>query len=170
MTGHYSRSGGSTVWPAVQTITSHVNQQVNRDSTRVGDAERDEAARALGEHFAAGRLDREEYDERLERAFAARVAGDLTALFRDLPHPRAVYSRPSSPRPVRVASGHVHGRGHGHAGFGFPFLPVLLILIGAAIAFNAEWIVWLGLGVLLLVKKLQWERRRARSSRRPAWG
>lgn len=52
---------------------------------RIGDADRDAAAAALGEHFASGRLDREEFDERLERAWAARTADDLDPLFIDLP-------------------------------------------------------------------------------------
>ena len=52
---------------------------------RIGDAERDEALDKLGDHFAAGRLTREELDERTETAMAARFDTDLDALFRDLP-------------------------------------------------------------------------------------
>ncbi|MGH3319752.1 MAG: DUF1707 SHOCT-like domain-containing protein [Streptosporangiaceae bacterium] len=53
--------------------------------TRVGDAERDQAAGTLGEHFAAGRLDQAEFDERLAAAYAARTGADLDRLFTDLP-------------------------------------------------------------------------------------
>lgn len=152
---HQQRSSQSwgQAWPQTlaQQVTQQVSQQVNKGNLRVGDTERDEAARALGDHFAAGRLDREEYDERLEAAFAARTAGELAALFRDLPQPRAAYSRPQ--RAVDHHAGH---------GFRMPFLPVLLILIGAAILFDAGWIVWVGLGVLFLGKKFQWQRQRAR--------
>jgi len=134
-----------------------IQQQMAKGTMRVGDAERDEAARALGEHFANGRLDREEYDERLELAFAARTGNDLAALFRDLPQARI--TSPLRPRSSR--SGHR-----------IPFLPVLLILIGLAIVFNAGWIVWVGLGALLLAKKFQWARRHRQSSGswRPASG
>jgi len=52
---------------------------------RIGDAERDAAAAALGEHFASGRLTREEFDERLEQAWAARTVDDVDPLFVDLP-------------------------------------------------------------------------------------
>jgi hypothetical protein len=52
---------------------------------RVGDAEREAAASELREHFASGRLDQDELNERLDRAFAARTRGDLNALFTDLP-------------------------------------------------------------------------------------
>jgi len=127
-----------------------IQQQMTKGTMRVGDAERDEAARALGDHFASGRLDREEYDERLEQAFAARTGNDLVALFRDLPQPRGAVS------PARM---------HHRRGFRFPFLPVLLILIGLAIVFNSSWIVWVGLGALLLAKKFQWERRHRTRSR-----
>ena len=128
-----------------------LQQQISRGSVRVGDAEREAAAQALGEHYASGRLDRAEYDERLELAFAARTGNDLSGLFRDLPQ-----ARPASPyrRPA--------GRGR------IPFFPVLLMLIGLAIVFHAAWIVWVGLGGMLLVKKFEWDRRhRARS--RTAW-
>ncbi len=56
-----------------------------RPAVRIGDAERQQAAERLGEHLRAGRLDAAEYDERLERAFAARTAPELAPLFSDLP-------------------------------------------------------------------------------------
>lgn len=64
---------------------------------RVGDAERATACDALAEHFAAGRLDPAELDDRLARAMAARSADDLRALFRDL-EPR----RRPAPAPTPV--------------------------------------------------------------------
>jgi hypothetical protein len=54
-------------------------------SVRIGTAEREAAANALSEHFAAGRLDRDELDERLDRAYAAKTGADLELLFQDLP-------------------------------------------------------------------------------------
>jgi hypothetical protein len=52
---------------------------------RIGTAEREAAARALGEHYAQGRLDQEEFEERTTAAYAARTSGDLAPLFEDLP-------------------------------------------------------------------------------------
>jgi len=52
---------------------------------RVSDAEREAATAELQEHFASGRLNQEELDERLAAAFAAKTRGDLNALFTDLP-------------------------------------------------------------------------------------
>ena len=64
---------------------------------RVGDAEREAAVAALGDHYVAGRLTAEEHDQRTTQAFAARVEADLWPLFRDLPQiapPRAERGRP----------------------------------------------------------------------------
>ncbi|MBM7460076.1 DUF1707 domain-containing protein [Rhodococcus coprophilus] len=56
-----------------------------RPEVRIGTAEREEAVHLLGEHFAAGRLTLDEFDERVTRATQARTRGDLVPLFRDLP-------------------------------------------------------------------------------------
>jgi hypothetical protein len=58
------------------------------DGLRIGDAEREAAARELGEHFAMGRITAEEHGERLERVWTARTAADLGPVFADLPRPR----------------------------------------------------------------------------------
>jgi hypothetical protein len=52
---------------------------------RISDADREAAAAELREHFASGRLDQEELNERLDRVFAAKTRGDLNGLFADLP-------------------------------------------------------------------------------------
>lgn len=54
---------------------------------RVSDAERDAALEELSEHFQAGRLTQEEFDERSGRALSARTGDDLRGLFTDLPVP-----------------------------------------------------------------------------------
>lgn len=52
---------------------------------RIGDGDRDAAAASLGDHYAAGRLTKEEYDERAELVWQAKVRADLAPLFADLP-------------------------------------------------------------------------------------
>ena len=52
---------------------------------RVSDADRDQAIAELSEHFQAGRLTQEEYEERSGRALQARTGDDLAAQFTDLP-------------------------------------------------------------------------------------
>ena len=56
---------------------------------RIGDDERHSAAAALGEHYAQGRLEPHEYEERITAAYTARTADDLDRLFVDLPRPIA---------------------------------------------------------------------------------
>jgi TM2 domain-containing membrane protein YozV len=74
---------------------------------RIGNAEREAAVRELGEHYATGRLDATEYEERTTAAYAARTADDLEPLFADLPReqstvaipPQATTALPATPVP-----------------------------------------------------------------------
>jgi GntR family transcriptional regulator len=52
---------------------------------RVSDAEREAVTDRLAEHFAAGRLDQAEFDDRVERAMSAKTRADLSGLFAGLP-------------------------------------------------------------------------------------
>ncbi|GAA2814721.1 DUF1707 SHOCT-like domain-containing protein [Kribbella solani] len=54
-------------------------------SIRIGDTEREDAVKRLGEHYQAGRLSADEHSERVEQALRARTAEDLNNLFVDLP-------------------------------------------------------------------------------------
>jgi TM2 domain-containing membrane protein YozV len=54
-------------------------------SIRIGTAEREQAVKALGDHFSQGRLNPEEFEERMTAAYAARTVQDLDQLFDDLP-------------------------------------------------------------------------------------
>jgi hypothetical protein len=65
------------------TSTSATDQQAG--SVRVSDAERDMVVSQLSEHFQAGRLTTEEFDERAGLALGARTRSDLTTLMTDLP-------------------------------------------------------------------------------------
>lgn len=127
-----------SAWPALDSW----QVQLTKGGVRIGDVERDEAARALGEHFASGRLERDEYDERLTAVFAARTWGDLAPLFRDLPNPGPVATSRPLPRPMAT-----------RPRFRLPFLPVLLILIGVAILSGTPWVFWIGLGAFLILRR-----------------
>ena len=52
---------------------------------RIGDTERQKAMDDLGKHFAAGRLDITEYDNRLTTVAEATMMSDLIPIFSDLP-------------------------------------------------------------------------------------
>ena len=85
---------------------------------RVGEAERAAACDALAEHFAAGRLDPAELDDRLARAVAARSHADLQVLFLDL-RPRRTAPEAGAEQPAGDGS---------RARTAVPFLASLLIL------------------------------------------
>ncbi len=76
-------------------------------STRIGHDERHAAIAALDEHLAAGRLDAEEYGERMAAASLARTRDELDPLFDDLPQPRPfppttpVWAPPVPPPPLQ---------------------------------------------------------------------
>ncbi|HET6855907.1 MAG TPA: DUF1707 domain-containing protein [Streptomyces sp.] len=54
---------------------------------RASDAERERFAEVLREAVAEGRLDMEEFEQRLDAVYKARTQGELTPLVRDLPAP-----------------------------------------------------------------------------------
>jgi hypothetical protein len=54
-------------------------------NTRVGDAERNQVADALSQHYSDGRLDASELKERLDQAIGAKTRADLAGLLTDLP-------------------------------------------------------------------------------------
>ena len=78
-----------------------------RDSNqRAGDADREATSERLRRHHAEGRLDADEFQERVERCYQAKTVGELDQLVTDLPpeptsegrfHLRRLRMVPSSP-------------------------------------------------------------------------
>ena len=114
---------------------------------RIGDADRERAQAMLADHYAAGRLDKDEYDQRLDQIWAARTRAELAPVFGDLP---------GAPRPP---SGTAYSTAAGRARFNPPPrsrswarripmpLLVLLVVLGVLLALaNLPWIL-VGLGV-----------------------
>src|SRR5271166_2095075 len=75
--GDGARGGGAGASPASAGMYSS-------DLLRVSDAEREAVTDRLAEHFAAGRLDQAEFDDRVGRAMSAKTRGDLRGLLADL--------------------------------------------------------------------------------------
>jgi Domain of unknown function (DUF1707) len=94
---------------------------------RIGDADRESAVHALGEHYVAGRLTKEEFDERCDRAWQARTPSQLAPLFADLPR-----------LPIAPSNGS-KGQQSGRRRFR-PF-PVLLLLVVLAALTPMPWYV-----------------------------
>lgn len=107
---------------------------------RITDADRDEALDRLADHYAAGRLDKDEFDERGDAVWTARTGADLVPIFADLP-PRAA-------RPPR-------DRVRSHAGRGrrrpsLPFAPVLVLVITLTVLTSVPFVLLALLGFLLV--------------------
>jgi hypothetical protein len=85
------------------TYRDAVGDPVDRDALRIGTQEREEAVRVLGEHFSAGRLAMDEYEQRVGAAVEAQTRADLRALFQDLPAPYPPFMAPPPPAPLLLA-------------------------------------------------------------------
>ena len=133
---------------------------------RIGDAEREAAVSALGEHYAAGRLTKEEYDERAEQAFAARTSSQLFPLFVDLPRPQG---RPAGGSPLGGPSGwsatSPPGRDQrppAHRGWwvGARLIPVLAVVVALAVLAHLPWFLLLLIGWVVFAKTTgRWSHR-----------
>ena len=105
---------------------------------RVSDAERQAVTDRLSEHFAAGRLDQAEFDERVSQAMNAKTRGDLSGLFADLPETGA----PAVP-------GHLRRRRH-------PVLLAALVVIAIMATAHILWwtavpVLWIGFLVVVVL-------------------
>jgi hypothetical protein len=127
---------------------------VNRE-IRASDQDREHVVEILRTHYSEGRLNLEEFDERVARAYESKTWGDLLDLTRDLPGEVSLgppsadpVARGQANRPARwplglwplvpllfgllIASSFAWGgmayHGHHHVGPFFPW-PLLLILV-----------------------------------------
>ncbi|HET9894759.1 MAG TPA: DUF1707 domain-containing protein [Streptosporangiaceae bacterium] len=75
------------------------------DRIRTSDADRERVTARLREHFAEGRLTREELDERITAALSARTFGQLRRVLADLPEPAGTVAAPRPPRQGWPAGG-----------------------------------------------------------------
>ncbi|MEO5873357.1 MAG: DUF1707 domain-containing protein [Streptosporangiaceae bacterium] len=120
---------------------------------RIGDSERTQVTEALQQHYAEGRLDSDELEERLEATLAAKTRADLREITKDLPGPRAWEAVPHPPRrPHGVHHGHqVHHRGG-------RFLKTPLILLAVlgivAVATGTPVVFFVALRVVLTIALL----------------
>jgi hypothetical protein len=69
------------------------------DRMRASDADREAVTARLRDHYAEGRLTRDELDERIATALNAKTLGDLRPVLADLPEPR-----PLAPQRVPLAT------------------------------------------------------------------
>ena len=132
---------------------------------KASDADRDAVLSDLSEHFQAGRLTAEEFEDRTGRALAARTWGELRDLLQDLP------ASPAGPHgPVAATTGAPPQRPAGRT----VLVPVAVLAgIAIAVAMSAgtahpRWgILWLVLPVVLIARRMTCCSTPRRSGPRP---
>jgi hypothetical protein len=111
---------------------------------RASDADRERIAALLRDNYAAGRLTSDEFNERLDKAYAAKTLGDLNALTTDLPAPDLPASDLSSypggagqpPQPVQPGGPVMGGSGR--------FSPAWRAAVGSYVSISLVcFVVWL---------------------------
>jgi len=155
---------------------------------RASDADRDRAAAALREHLAAGRLTIEEFDERLDLAYAAKTLGELDELMADLPAsdlgplPGSSLDRPAAgstltgrppDRPIQARPGRYPPARRTPWAAWLAISLVLLMIWVASGATGGLWFLWvvIPLGALILARSITGgPARRERRSARPRHG
>ncbi|MFF4400181.1 DUF1707 domain-containing protein [Streptomyces sp. NPDC001480] len=90
----------------------------NAPELRASDADRERVTEILRDALAEGRLEMEEFEERLEATYKARTYGELTPITRDLPVPAAApaVSMRKEPVPDGSWAGRIVGREGSSAG------------------------------------------------------
>jgi len=125
-------------------FTSPFRGSYSDQHLRVSDAERRAVADRLAEHFAEGRLDQAELDERVDRAMSAKTRADLNGLFDDLPETN---SRPETGAPAVPERSRRRRR---HPVLVLVFLVVITVAVAhAVVAATVPWL-WLGLVAAIL--------------------
>jgi hypothetical protein len=113
---------------------------------RASDADREAIGERLRSHHADGRLDADEFQERIDRCYKAKTVGELDELVADLPREG---ERPSG------------GVRFGYRAFGFPIIPIAFLAV--AIAIGAGWhhgaigLLWL-VPLFFLIRVCVWRR------------
>ena len=116
---------------------------------RIGNLERESATKALDEHLSAGRLDPDEYADRVMQVSVARYVRDLEPLFADLPPPHPTPPVTKAPVPLtatsNVPSGRYEARRDALGGRFGETLVALSPFIALALFFllRFEWVVFL---------------------------
>ncbi|MFL6119463.1 DUF1707 domain-containing protein [Actinophytocola sp.] len=132
---------------------------MGRDEMRAGDTDRQAVADKLKQALDEGRLDLGEYDERLQKAYAAKTYGDLNGLLDDLPgatvtaRPQPV-AHPAVPHPAPPVPSSRSGQlvRAWFGGFGGVFLVCTTIWLITSLSsghLQYFWPVWLLIPTLL---------------------
>jgi hypothetical protein len=120
---------------------------------RISDTDRDQAAAALSAHYAEGRLDDAELDQRLNTVYSARTRSELEAVMADLPNLPASELQVRaelSARRRQLERRMLQQAGRGLVPFG------ICTVIWAAAGGGAFWPIWVLLLVLIPLMRNGW--------------
>jgi Sec-independent protein secretion pathway component TatC len=137
------------------------SRPTQKTQLRIGDAERDRAIAALGDHFAAGRLTSEEFDQRLDKALQARFNDDLEPLFADLPQT----VEPS----VEQKSDHRSDMRLAWSAMLWLAPMFVMCAVVAAVLLSAPWLIWMLLWIFLVSGLFRHRRRSTFGPRSYHW-
>jgi hypothetical protein len=113
---------------------------------RISNAERQDIADTLSKHFAEGRLDSDEFDERVSKVMNAKTRGDVAGVLDDLPRFAPPPPEPRPRRPFRLGQ--------------WTLALLLLLLVASVVAVPPHFHVpWLLVGIVAF---LLWHRFRRR--------
>jgi hypothetical protein len=142
---------GNALWVWPMPYGPMESRPTHRVPVRIGDAERDRAIASLGDHFAAGRLTAEEFDQRMDQALKARFNEDLEPLFADLPRTVEPDVQSNSNRRPDL---HL-------AWSAMLWLAPLIVIFAvvAAVVLSAPWLVWVFLWMFLITGLFRRRRR-----------
>jgi hypothetical protein len=134
-----------------------ISQMMRNPSLRASDADREATADRLRQHHTDGRLDQDEFQERLDRCFAAKTVGELAELTRDLP---------AGPAPRGPA---------GRTGFGLlsclrtiPIVPIILAIVAIHLVVGVISGLWILIPLFILARFMIFRRGfRSWGGRRP---
>ena len=126
-----------------------ISQMIRDPNLRASDADRDASADRLRQHHTDGRLDQDEFQERLDRCFAAKTVGELNELTRDLPDDQA----------------RSRSRAVGRTGFGLPgclrmipIVPIILAIVAIHLIVGVASGLWILIPLFFLVRVMMFHR------------
>jgi len=135
-----------------------INQMFRDPNLRASDADREATADRLRQHHTDGRLDQDEFQERLERCFAAKTVGELAELTRDMPTD-----------PARLGAGGRTGSGLLGGLRMIPLVPIILAIVAIHLIVGVVSGLWILIPLFFLARFMIFRRGfRAWSGRRGA--
>jgi hypothetical protein len=128
--------------PALRTASS-ARGFTRGSGLRVSDADRNAVAEELARHYGDGRLNAEEFEQRLDQAMSARTYQDLGGLLADLPgqdgaaglSQRSGGRHPAQPAPPRRPAARRSGRRAGRLA-----MVIVLLIVAAATVHLISWV------------------------------